>query len=671
MAYEDWSGTEHPVLCLDLEAESNTLRETLDGTGIDVVFETATTDNLGKFLSTGNRFLHFSCHGHPKYLFIENDHGGGQPLLVDENLKAWIKAGGNNLQFVFVSACHSRPAGDAFLEAGVQHVICSEQKEQTLNNMAAIVFARDFYRALANGRTLQQSYDLAIQAIKHSPDVPNPDLEAKKFVLLPEGKDHNIYLFYDKENPSPGGSSTMGQSLPSNDSGSVGRSPPKRSDHSRLPVPPQIYVGRERDMYRITKALFVINARFVSLTGPAGIGKVTLAKAAAQYIEKRNMSRFDVLWMPPVGKGKEEIDSAWSNLFRVIQDSRDSTTILSDDTYLMASQDILDYLYDKKVLIIMNAAKTSNRNCIPKLSMFLDDLFERTKFAKVLLVHQEDASVTSKNTTGFPCLQAKVALEPLDFTSTVALFGKTCPHACSKGKVWSPDILLKKRSDSAYKVLGEGFPTKTILAARKITENEYKKLVGETEEICLKDFESTVQEVESLSNRGNLHQPTTSRIARAHDTGEHERPPLRSQIEVLNRFGPLLRREGTIHRKFVTAYIRRAVKGEHIVTSIEGKPETEYTVENDDSWVVCGKAAGEYYVMPDKSFRNCYDSTSAKEIRPGTKNPTESRLRQQGFLEYKSKNKVWARQVDSQDMDWFRYGSPPSASGEAYFQACV
>ena len=92
LAYEDWSGKEHPVLCLDLEAESTVLKEALEGTMVDVVLETASAENLGKFLSEGHRILHFSSHGHPKYLFIENYHGGGQPLLVDENLKAWIRA---------------------------------------------------------------------------------------------------------------------------------------------------------------------------------------------------------------------------------------------------------------------------------------------------------------------------------------------------------------------------------------------------------------------------------------------------------------------------------------------------------------------------------------------------------------------------------------------------
>ena len=578
-------------------------------------------------------------------------------------------SGGHKLDFVFVSACHSRPAGDAFLDAGVEHVICSEQKEQTLNNLAAIVFARDFYRALANGRTLQQAYDLAINAVKQSPDVPQAELEAKKFVLLPEGKDHNIHLFFDSENPPPDGASLVHRPLPSIYSGYTARSPPRRSNHSRLPVPPQIFLGRERDMYRITKSLFVKNSRLVSITGKSGIGKATVAKAVGQYITQRNMSRFEVLWMPPIGKGKDKIAIAWSELFHAIEDSKAPSKILSDDSYLVACQDLLDHLYDEKVLIIINAARMRKRNCIAKLCMFLDDLFERTKFTKVLLIHQEDASIQSRNPAGFSCLQESVVLEPLDFASTVSLFGRVCPHATSNRKNWSPDILAKKKSENTLIVLGQGNPTKTILAANKMSELEYKKLVGSKEEIRLEEFEATIKEVETtlLDSSGPEDVFSCgSNLVRTHET---ERPPLRSQVEVVHRFGPLLKREGLIYRKTESAYIRPAVKGEHIVAAIGGKAETEYIVKDDHSWVVCGKADGEHYVVTDKDFHNCYHQDSAKEIPPGTKDRTEKKLRRQGFLEYRSKRKVWAREVDALDMDWFRYGCPPSATGEAYFEA--
>ena len=41
-----------------------------------------------------------------------------------EVLRGLLRAGGLKLDFVFVSACHSRKIGEAFVEAGVTHVVC-------------------------------------------------------------------------------------------------------------------------------------------------------------------------------------------------------------------------------------------------------------------------------------------------------------------------------------------------------------------------------------------------------------------------------------------------------------------------------------------------------------------------------------------------------------------
>ena len=140
---------------------------------------------------------------------------------------------------------------------------------------------------------------------------------------------------------------------------------------------------------------------------------------------------------------------------------------------------------------------------------------------------------------------------------------------------------------------------------------------------------------------------------------------IRTQEEVIKRFMPLLQKEGKVYRKNVSSYIRKAKRGEHIITVIDGKQETQYTVQDDTSWIVCGKAAGEYYVLSHKAFHDSYDETSATPIpieevgddeeAEGTKHQLQ--LRQEGFVEYHSKRKVYARRVDEHDMEWFRNGS--------------
>ena len=43
---------------------------------------------------------------------------------LNDHLQSLLSAGGLRLDFVFVSACHSKSTGQAFVDAGVKHVVC-------------------------------------------------------------------------------------------------------------------------------------------------------------------------------------------------------------------------------------------------------------------------------------------------------------------------------------------------------------------------------------------------------------------------------------------------------------------------------------------------------------------------------------------------------------------
>ena len=90
---------------------------------VNVHFDFATTDSLRTVLSFGCRALHFSGHGIPKGLCFEDGRLGLHVVKVHQ-LKDLLGAGGLQLQFVFVSACYSMEIGEAFVKAGVPHVVC-------------------------------------------------------------------------------------------------------------------------------------------------------------------------------------------------------------------------------------------------------------------------------------------------------------------------------------------------------------------------------------------------------------------------------------------------------------------------------------------------------------------------------------------------------------------
>lgn len=49
--------------------------------------------------------------------------------------------------------------------------------------------------ALAVGNTVQNAFDIGKQAVAAAPNVPNSATEGEKFLLLPDGADHNKAIF--------------------------------------------------------------------------------------------------------------------------------------------------------------------------------------------------------------------------------------------------------------------------------------------------------------------------------------------------------------------------------------------------------------------------------------------------------------------------------------------
>ena len=147
---------------------------------------------------------------------------------------------------------------------------------------------------------MQQSFDIAREALKASPYVPDSVKEGEKFVLLPEAKPavagdvpplplHDVPIFFGRPVDSwPGpGQCLLGPNTDGNENGD-GR-------HENLPVPPPDFEGREVDMYRVITMLLA--RRLVSLVGDEGVGKSALAAAVCTYIADRGMFEDGVIFL--------------------------------------------------------------------------------------------------------------------------------------------------------------------------------------------------------------------------------------------------------------------------------------------------------------------------------------------------------------------------------------
>jgi hypothetical protein len=213
----------------------------------------------------------------------------------------------------------------------------------------------------------------------------------------------------------------------------------------------------------------------VHVTGLDGMGKRKLAKAVGHFMMERRYMWGDIFWLPSTRKNKDNhISSQLWRLFELlVENKQPPKKFLSDERYRMVIQGIMDQLYEKKAVIIINTIEMVDKS-IRKLCIF----FANTKNVKVIrVVHQNNKPIKSRNATGFPCTEKEIAIGPLDFQSTVALFGRYCVYVSPNDCRAPLNNLLTKRTESTFKVLGEGIPTKNIISAKNMTRPEYEKLV--------------------------------------------------------------------------------------------------------------------------------------------------------------------------------------------------
>ena len=476
LAYVDPdTGTHHVCPLLDFDYEARALRESLKdaenvGANINLQLDIANTDRLSAFLArSDSRVMHISCHGHPNFLALENGFGGMQVLPV-KDLKRFIAAGTGSLEVVFVSACYSLAAGNAFLQAGIRHVVCCRQDEK-FRDEGAIEFARNFYRALALNNSLKTAFKMAREAMRISPMVKDSQAESDKFILLPEKPNddpyHDVYVF----SQSPGTTAST-SSPPEEQSKSATVFQRKRI----LPRVPSFFVGREEDMYTILECLRHNDT--VSIRGRPQIGKSSLVAATVRYIESRQKAYLfdDIIWLPTQEKSLATDDSFCIDLARMISLMTQSTEspCYHGTAYTICWGRILRHFQDdRRVLLVIHGRDFASESSLLSLDYFLSEL-QRAANVKVILVGFDEEYVFDGQ-----C----VDIEPLELEPTAILFARFNQSVA----VPSHDIvsLVKKlANDTAawrrakfYEKVGAGFPLEIRAVAMDMTNDQLSELL--------------------------------------------------------------------------------------------------------------------------------------------------------------------------------------------------
>lgn len=375
LVYEDsTSGELVPMPRLAFARERQLVRQCLADASRDVElsFRPATTSTMQDAVINKVELLHFSGHGAPEYLFVEDGTGGAHFLdksTLEELYPSRHEQGYREPphKVVFVSACYSRYLAGVFVDAGVNHVVCCQHDAQ-LEDEAANTFMRSFYMALVVGHSVKVSFELGRQAVASGPLVLNPLEEKQKFVLLPDDASHDETTIFARP---------------------VTNWTDKARPLHWLPRSPELESGWQVHMYLLLQK--ILHHRFISLIGMGEGVRCSIATALCHYInDRRSTPEIDidvVLFLSSDKNQSKDCSYYASSLYQQLA-SAEKTNAASkvESSY----QELVHSLSGLHPLLYVSDDCGS-----PGLTAFLVDLLQMNCHLKVL--RTADAPATDSN----------------------------------------------------------------------------------------------------------------------------------------------------------------------------------------------------------------------------------------------------------------------------------
>mmetsp|Transcript_37350 Transcript_37350/g.57949 ORF Transcript_37350/g.57949 Transcript_37350/m.57949 type:complete len:1510 (+) Transcript_37350:109-4638(+) len=485
LAYFDRTTTDHhevPILDFDYEAavlkEALTDPGALGGADIELLFENATTDRFNVFFSQKlSPAMHISCHGHPDCLAFENGFGYMQALPA-EDLKRHIKRSDGMVKVVFVSSCYPEVMAKAFLDAGVPHVI-SVQREAVFRDEGPTEFAKAFYKALAQDKTVKEAFKIGFEFVQRSPLVKTSRNLADRYKLLPRKPElnsyHNVKVFYQRP-VTP-------------------MEEPELPDMSIVPSLPQHFVGREVDMYEILESLRVDDV--IRVGGEPGIGKKSVLAAVSRYVLERPKSFLinDVFWLPaPKGIIPEE-DTLYHDLCEALEfmvTSEDD--VWDEEEFTDIRERIMIELEEKRTILVIDGRIFTTEAAGENLERFLSHLLNEVS-VKIILITAFEGDQKKKRRSRSQ--ETIITVNPLSYKSTSLLFGNSCQHISTTGNpmvhtaeefsdfLVPPSIkrlgaetkATSRRRDELFERMGKGIPIDIMDMAASFSEEDLGALL--------------------------------------------------------------------------------------------------------------------------------------------------------------------------------------------------
>lgn len=266
----------------EVEAIASVLEDISHPISVQIVVKVATSKTLQDVFSSRVKplIIHFIGHGmiqrNDTALVLEDEVGITRNFSEEELEIALSNQQQSPCQLALLNACHSEKLAQAFVKAGVSHVIAVNAEDKILD-IAARCFSRRLYQALFNLDSIANAFLVSRNAVKLDDKLKkefnaltwqqgvNFD-EAFKFLLLPQTH-HNQSLIIE---PANSHQIIYPQWLNTN-----------------IPREDNNFVGRRREIHQIIKILVESEQRCIALHGMGGIGKTSLAYAVGRWLHER------------------------------------------------------------------------------------------------------------------------------------------------------------------------------------------------------------------------------------------------------------------------------------------------------------------------------------------------------------------------------------------------
>ncbi|BAY29336.1 hypothetical protein NIES2107_11770 [Nostoc carneum NIES-2107] len=377
---EDLSPVENLSIQSEIDAIALVLEEISHPIAVEIVVKVATSQTLQDVLSHRVKplIIHFIGHGmkdgDSTALVLEDEVGITRSFSEEELAIALSNQQQPPCQLALLNACHSEKLAQAFVKAGLSHVIAVNAEDKILD-VAARCFSRRLYQALFNQESVANSFLVSRNAVKLDDKLRklfnsqtfqqgvNFD-EAFKFRLLPQASHHESLIIEPANSHQVIYPQWSNTNIPRNDPN---------------------FVGRRQEIHQVIKALVDLDKRCIALHGMGGIGKTALAYAIGQWLHERDRYK-DGVWFISV----RDTDSVGTLITKVKQSLELKSFALEKElrnSRLLLILDDLDQLIEKESNELIELLNSLLEQC-PHLRLLLTSRDSLVR--DIVSCHQEE-----------------------------------------------------------------------------------------------------------------------------------------------------------------------------------------------------------------------------------------------------------------------------------------